>query len=48
MPITKGFRILADEGEERILFCDAGWRSALATKTLQDLVTLEPYQAESA
>ena len=26
-----------DEGKEYILFCGAGWRSALATKTLQDM-----------
>jgi rhodanese-related sulfurtransferase len=29
--------IFADEGKEFILFCGAGWRSALATKTLQDM-----------
>ena len=27
----------ADESKEFILFCGAGWRSALATKTLQDM-----------
>lgn len=30
-------KIFADEGREFILFCGAGWRSALATKTLQDM-----------
>lgn len=29
--------VFADEGREYILFCGAGWRSALATKTLQDM-----------
>ncbi len=29
--------LFADEGREFILFCGAGWRSALATKTLQDM-----------
>jgi len=29
--------LFADEGMEFILFCGAGWRSALATKTLQDM-----------
>lgn len=29
--------VWADEGREFILFCAAGWRSALATKTLQDM-----------
>lgn len=29
--------IWADEGKEFILFCGAGWRSALAAKTLQDM-----------
>ena len=29
--------IFADEGKEFILFCGAGWRSALATKALQDM-----------
>ncbi len=29
--------LFADEGKEFILFCAAGWRSALATKTLQDM-----------
>ena len=29
--------VLADESKEFILFCGAGWRSALATKTLQDM-----------
>jgi rhodanese-related sulfurtransferase len=27
----------ADEGKEFILFCGLGWRSALTTKTLQDM-----------
>jgi rhodanese-related sulfurtransferase len=30
-------KIFADAGREFILFCGAGWRSALATKTLQDM-----------
>jgi len=30
-------KIFADEGREFILFCGAGWRSALAAKTLQDM-----------
>ena len=29
--------LFADESKEFILFCGAGWRSALATKTLQDM-----------
>ncbi|MDB5884470.1 MAG: Rhodanese domain protein [Polaromonas sp.] len=29
--------LFADEGKEFILFCGAGWRSALASKTLQDM-----------
>ena len=29
--------LFADEGKEYILFCGAGWRSALAAKTLQDM-----------
>ena len=29
--------IFADESREFILFCGAGWRSALATKALQDM-----------
>ena len=29
--------VFADESKEYILFCGAGWRSALATKTLQDM-----------
>jgi len=29
--------VFADEGKEFMLFCGAGWRSALATKTLQDM-----------
>lgn len=29
--------MFANEGKEFILFCGAGWRSALATKTLQDM-----------
>ncbi len=29
--------IFADESKEFVLFCGAGWRSALATKTLQDM-----------
>ena len=34
-PYHKPF--FADEGTEYILFCGAGWRSALAAKTLQDM-----------
>ena len=30
-------KIWADERKEFILFCGAGWRSALAAKTLQDM-----------
>ena len=30
--------LFADEAKEFILFCGAGWRSALAAKTLQDMV----------
>ncbi len=30
-------KIFADESKEFILFCGAGWRSALAAKTLQDM-----------
>ncbi len=29
--------VFADEGREFILFCGAGWRSALAAKALQDM-----------
>ncbi|MEO8858110.1 MAG: rhodanese-like domain-containing protein [Burkholderiaceae bacterium] len=29
--------LFADEGKEFILFCGAGWRSALAAKSLQDM-----------
>lgn len=29
--------VFADEGKEFVLFCGAGWRSALATRTLQDM-----------
>ena len=29
--------VFADEGKEFILFCGAGWRSALATQTLQHM-----------
>ncbi len=29
--------VFADESREYILFCGAGWRSALAAKTLQDM-----------
>ena len=29
--------VFADEDKEFILFCGAGWRSALATKTLMDM-----------
>ena len=29
--------VFGDETKEYILFCGAGWRSALATKTLQDM-----------
>jgi rhodanese-related sulfurtransferase len=30
-------KLFADESREFILFCGAGWRSALAAKTLQDM-----------
>ena len=30
-------KIFADETKEFVLFCGAGWRSALAAKTLQDM-----------
>jgi rhodanese-related sulfurtransferase len=30
-------KLFADASKEFILFCGAGWRSALATKTLQDM-----------
>lgn len=30
-------KIFADESKEFILFCGAGWRSALATKALKDM-----------
>ena len=30
-------KIFADDSQEFILFCGAGWRSALAAKTLQDM-----------
>lgn len=29
--------VFGDEDKEFVLFCGAGWRSALATKTLQDM-----------
>ena len=29
--------VFADESKEFVLFCGAGWRSALATKTLKDM-----------
>ncbi len=29
--------VFGDESKEFVLFCGAGWRSALATKTLQDM-----------
>jgi rhodanese-related sulfurtransferase len=30
-------KLFADEDKEFVLFCGAGWRSALAAKTLQDM-----------
>jgi rhodanese-related sulfurtransferase len=30
-------KLFADESKEFVLFCGAGWRSALATKALQDM-----------
>lgn len=30
-------KVFADEGKEFVLFCGAGWRSALATKALRDM-----------
>ncbi|MBK6868209.1 MAG: rhodanese-like domain-containing protein [Burkholderiales bacterium] len=29
--------VFGDQGKEYVLFCGAGWRSALATKALQDM-----------
>ena len=29
--------VFGDEGKQYVLFCDAGWRSALATKALQEM-----------
>jgi rhodanese-related sulfurtransferase len=37
-PVSPYFKpVFADENREFILICGAGWRSALATKTLQDM-----------
>jgi rhodanese-related sulfurtransferase len=37
-PASPYFRpAFGDEGQEFVLFCGAGWRSALATKALQDM-----------
>jgi rhodanese-related sulfurtransferase len=37
-PASPYFRkVFADESREWVLFCGAGWRSALAAKTLQDM-----------
>ena len=37
-PVSPYFKpVFGDEGKTFILFCGAGWRSALATKTLQDM-----------
>ena len=37
-PASPYFRpVFSDESKEFILFCGAGWRSALATKTLRDM-----------
>ena len=37
-PVSPYFKpIFGDESKEFILFCGAGWRSALATKALQDM-----------
>lgn len=37
-PASPYFRpVFSDEGKEFVLFCGAGWRSALATKALQDM-----------
>ncbi|HEY0823328.1 MAG TPA: rhodanese-like domain-containing protein [Ramlibacter sp.] len=30
-------KVFADEGREFVLFCGAGWRSALAARTLQEM-----------
>jgi len=30
-------KVFADPGKELVLFCGAGWRSALAARTLQDM-----------
>ena len=37
-PASPYFRkVFGDEGKEFVLFCGAGWRSALAARTLQDM-----------
>ena len=37
-PASPSFKpVFADESKQFILFCGAGWRSALASKTLQDM-----------
>jgi rhodanese-related sulfurtransferase len=36
-PASKYHKPLFAEGKNLVLFCAAGWRSALATKTLQDM-----------
>jgi rhodanese-related sulfurtransferase len=37
-PCSPYFRkVLGDESKEYVLFCGAGWRSALAARTLQDM-----------
>jgi len=37
-PVSPYYKpIFGDEGTEYILFCGAGWRSALTAKTLQDM-----------
>ena len=36
-PTSEYHKKVFDEGKHLVLFCAAGWRSALATKTLQDM-----------
>jgi rhodanese-related sulfurtransferase len=36
-PDSPYFKPVFGEGKEYIFFCAAGWRSALATKTVQDM-----------
>jgi rhodanese-related sulfurtransferase len=36
-PQSEYFKPVFGQGKRLVLFCAAGWRSALATKTLQDM-----------